>query len=329
MGRVHPLIAPLLFLVTPGCSGAQPVDANAPLILERSIELPGVKGRIDHMAVDLTNMRLFVAEVAQGSVDEVDLGAGKVVGRIAGLRGPQGVAWLPLRNELVVASDDGTVRFYGANLEEKARVGLGDDADNVRIDPRNSHVIVGYGKGGLAVIDPVGHTVLSRLSLPGHPEGFQLSGAHAYINVPDDGSIIAADIDRQQVLARWPTGLHRLNFPMALAPGGRSITIAYRFPAALASINTATGGTTSIAAGCGDADDVFEVNGHVLMICGSGQVNVSMPNGKVAQMGTRKGARTGLYVPELGRLLIAAPAGVTSAAVLILKPGIDLLPRNP
>jgi len=115
------------------------------------------------------------------------------------------------------------------------------DADNVRIDQRNSHVIVGYGNGGLAVIDPVTHAVLGRLTLPGHPEGFQLFGAHAYINVPDDGSVISADIDRQQVLARWPTDWHRLNFPMAIAPDGKFIAIAYRLPAALAVIDTVSG----------------------------------------------------------------------------------------
>jgi hypothetical protein len=31
---------------------------------------------------------------------------------------------------------------------------LGSDADNVRIDPRTGNAIVGYGSGGLAIIDP-------------------------------------------------------------------------------------------------------------------------------------------------------------------------------
>ena len=34
------------------------------------------------------------------------------------------------------------------------RIDLGDDADNVRIDPQRGQVLVGYGKGALAVIDP-------------------------------------------------------------------------------------------------------------------------------------------------------------------------------
>lgn len=77
--------------------------------------------------------------------------------------------------------------------------------------------------------------------LPAHPEGFRLSGAHVYINVPDDGSVIAADIDRGRQLVRWPTGLHRLNFPIAVDPSEERITIAYRLPATLATIDAASG----------------------------------------------------------------------------------------
>lgn len=103
----------------------------------------------------------------------------------------------------MVACGDGSVRFYDTELHERARIALEDDADNVRVDPRNGHVIVGYGKGGLATIDPVRHTVLARLALPGHPEGFRLSGSRAYINIPDDGSVIAADIDQEN---NWHAG---------------------------------------------------------------------------------------------------------------------------
>jgi hypothetical protein len=34
------------------------------------------------------------------------------------------------------------------------RIDLGDDADNVRVDRARNWVLVGYGKGALALIDP-------------------------------------------------------------------------------------------------------------------------------------------------------------------------------
>ena len=311
--------AAALLLALPGCSQAQPTDPHSPLVLERTISLPDTRGRIDHLAVDLADHRLFVAEIANGTVDEVDLEAGKVIGRIAGLGEPQGVAWLPATHELVVACGDGSVRFYDTELHERARIALEDDADNVRVDPRNGHVIVGYGKGGLATIDPVRHTVLARLALPGHPEGFRLSGSRAYINIPDDGSVIAADIDQGKQLARWPTGLHRLNFPMAVEPSGNRIVIAYRLPAALATIDTASGQTLSLGSACGDADDLFLVRDHILLVCGAGHVDVIGADGQSAWAQTAGGARTGLYVPELDRLFGAVPAHGHPAAIWALK----------
>src|SRR3546814_6681552 len=72
-----------------------------------TIPLPDTKGRIDHLAVDLADRRLFVAEIDNGTVDAIDLDTGKVIGRIVGLAEQQGVAWLPAENELVVAFGDG------------------------------------------------------------------------------------------------------------------------------------------------------------------------------------------------------------------------------
>ena len=52
----------------------------------------GIPGRIDHMAYDPATRRLFIACVANGSVEVIDLDAGKRIGTIGRLPGPQGVA---------------------------------------------------------------------------------------------------------------------------------------------------------------------------------------------------------------------------------------------
>ena len=38
------------------------------LVLTQTIDLPGVKGRIDHLDIDLEGNRLFVAALAAGSL---------------------------------------------------------------------------------------------------------------------------------------------------------------------------------------------------------------------------------------------------------------------
>jgi hypothetical protein len=313
-----------LALTATGCAAAPPVfqstDPHSPLLRQQVIPLPGVKGRIDHLAVDVAGQRLFVAEIVNSSVDEIDLKAGKVIGRISGLKDPQGLAWLADRGELVVACGDGSVHFYsGADRHELARLTPGDDADNIRVDPRNGHVIVGYGAGGLATIDPATHRLVGRVTFNGHPEGFRLLGGQAYVNVPDKHAVLRLDLDQGRQLASWSTGLHRLNFPLAIDESGRWFDIVYRLPAALARLDASSGEVQFIQSICGDADDLFLVDDRDLVVCGAGHVDV-VRNGKIeARVETGGGARTGLYVVELRTLFVALPSRGAPAAIWGLR----------
>ena len=49
--------------------------AAEPLRFVDTIPLPGVEGRIDHMALDIAGQRLFVAALGNNTVEVVDLGA--------------------------------------------------------------------------------------------------------------------------------------------------------------------------------------------------------------------------------------------------------------
>ena len=131
-----------------------------PLLLDAKIPLGAVAGRIDHFAYDAGRRRLFVAELGNNSVGIVDLKAGKLAGRLQGLSEPQGVAWHEASQTLWVANaGDGSVRIYQGSrdsdaLQPAGSLALGDDADNIRLDRWRDRLVVGYGKGALAVIDP-------------------------------------------------------------------------------------------------------------------------------------------------------------------------------
>src|SRR4051812_27232085 len=104
-----------------------------PLRLVQTIPLPGVRGRFDHFAIDLKAQRVFVAALGNNTVEILDVAGGKRGGTLTGLRKPQDVAYLPSRNQFVVASgDDGTVKFCNASTYavEHTLTSL-DDADNV------------------------------------------------------------------------------------------------------------------------------------------------------------------------------------------------------
>ncbi len=304
-----------------------------PLVLERTIPLTGVSGRIDHMAVDLRRKRLFIAELGNGSVDVVDLAEGKPVQRIAGLREPQGIGYAPQADLLAVASaGDGSVRlFQGEDLQPAGVIALGEDADNVRLDARTGQLVVGYGSGGLAALDPVSRSVVSRMALPAHPESFQIdpSNRWAYVNVPDAAQVAVVDLAAGKQVASWrvPGGL-RQNFPMALDAADPALATVFRSPARLVLLDTRTGAVTANLAICGDADDgFFDVKRRRLYVsCGEGAVDVLQGDATgyhpLARIPTRPGARTSLFVPELDRLFVAARASAsgTDAAILVFRP---------
>jgi YVTN family beta-propeller protein len=149
------LFSAAMLLLTAAPSQAQ--NAELPVLsLETKIVLGDVSGRIDHMAFDPARNRLFVAELENNSLGVVDLNERKVVHEITGLAEPQGVAYEPASDTLYVANGgDGSVRLYrGADYAETGRIALGDDADNIRIHPGTGHILVGYGAGAIATINP-------------------------------------------------------------------------------------------------------------------------------------------------------------------------------
>lgn len=319
---------PLILAALAGSAscGKSATGVVAPLKLERTIELHNTSGRIDHMAIDLTHHRLFVAEVGNGTVDVIDLARDLVVGRITGLKEPQGLAWLPDREELAVANGgDGTVRFYrGSDLAASGVMPFGDDADNLRVDPRNDHLVLGYGAGALAVIDTASRSVLQRVKLPGHPEGFRLFGDKAIVNIPDARRVLAVNLASGMVEASW-RAKYRLNFPMAV--DRNTAALVFRWPARLVLMNIPTGTVTTDISTCGDSDDVFfdSSRQRIIVSCGSGVVQVfGQSSGAYHSMGTtvtRRGARTALFVPELDRLFVAVRASEGQPAeIRIFRP---------
>lgn len=133
-------------------------QSKTPLRLEKTIPMPDVQGRIDHMSFDAESGRLFVAALGNNTAEVIDIRQGKRVHSISGLHEPQGVLYLPGSSLLYVANgEDGTLRIFdGRSYEPVTSIKLGDDADNIRWDAGAKQVYVGYGSGVLAAVDEKG-----------------------------------------------------------------------------------------------------------------------------------------------------------------------------
>jgi YVTN family beta-propeller protein len=304
-------------------SSAQPVNVD-PLRLESKIQLGDVRGRIDHMAVDLVRNRLFVAELGNNSVGVVDVASGKVVQRIKKLTEPQGIGYELATDTLFVANaGDGSVRmFRGGDLSEIGRIKLGDDADNVRIDAPRQRVLVGYGEGAIAVIGLSQQRKTSEFGVPAHPEGFQIDHGtgRIYVNVPGAGAIIVLDSTGGTPPVTWLLRGVGGNFPIALDEEKRRVFVAFRGPTKLGVFSTDDGHSLASVDLCGDADDVFvdEKRHRAYVSCGQGYIDVFDTDDpgyrRLARIPTIPGARTAYFVPSLDRFFLGVRATISEPA---------------
>ena len=88
MKRINVIIAPILFLfILPGILGSCTSTVrsengdNPDFHLIKTIPLPHVSGRIDHLSIDLKNHRLFISALGYNSVIVLDLKKEKIIHR--------------------------------------------------------------------------------------------------------------------------------------------------------------------------------------------------------------------------------------------------------
>jgi len=304
---------------------------TAGLRLEAKIPIGNVNGRIDHMAIDLARQRLFVAELGNNTVGVVDLNGHNVIRSMTGLKEPQGVAYLPATDTLYIANGgDGSVRqFRGPDYTAAGQIDLGDDADNIRLDIPANRIVVGYGSGGLAVIDAASSRKIADIPLSVHPESFQLDpgSKRIFVNLPKAEAIAVVDGQSGKQIATWPTKIAGGNFPMALEQDAQHALVAFRNPAKLGAFSMEDGHLIASPDICGDADDLFvdAKRRRVYISCGEGFLDVlDSAQGayrRVTRIATVAGARTSLFVPEMDRLMLAVRAsGQEAAAIWVFQP---------
>lgn len=313
--------------------GAAPLVHAAgepPLALVATIPLPDVKGRIDHLDVDVKGHRLFIAALGNNTVEVLDIGANRNAKSIPGFGEPQGLAYLPDSSRLYVANGSaGRVDILdGGSLGPVQRIVNLEDADNVRYDNVQRTVVIGYGKGLRIVRADTGESA-GDIALSGHPESFQLeqNRSRAFVNVPSARQVAVVDRAKREVIATWEVPDARENFPMALDEKGRRLFVGTRSPGILLVYDTDSGKVIAKLPIGGDTDDIFfdPDRRRVYVICGEGRIDIIRADSRdryasEGSIQTAPRARTGLFTPYDGKLYVAAPAaGASAARVLVYQ----------
>jgi len=317
------ILVPCVSLVLP--AGLQADDVLGPAA---TIDLPSVKGRIDHVGVDLKGRRLFIAALGNDTLEVIDVGSGHRERSLDGFGEPQGVLYLPEFNRLFVAngSANRVDILDGTSLARIKSVERLNDADNVRYDAGARKVYVGYGNGALRAFDPARGDSSGDIPLAAHPESFQLEtrGTRIFVNVPPARHVAVVDRAKQSVVATWDVPGAESNYPMALDEPGRRLFVGARKPAVLLVYDIDSGKVVAKQPIGEDTDDIFfdPQRKRLYVICGQGRIDIVRQESPdryslEGMVRTAPRARTGLLVPEEGRLYVAAPAIGTSPARLL------------
>jgi DNA-binding beta-propeller fold protein YncE len=315
----------ILLLAFAALSHAQ---SHGPLQLKKTISMPDVQGRLDHMFFDTQSGRLFVAALGNNTIEVIDVRQGKRVHTISGLHEPQGVLYLSGPNRVYVANGgDGTLRIFdGRSYKPVATTKLGDDADNIRWYEVERKIYVGYGTGALAAVDENG-TKVSEILLDAHPESFRLEphGTRIFVNLPESRKIAVVDKKAGAILAAWTTDDALENFPMALDEANRRLFVVCRRPARLLALDIDSGRIVGTWPSVGDCDDVFydAATKRIYATGGQGRISVfqrSRPDhyNEIATISTRKGTRTSFFSPETHSLFVAARRQGSDAAAIYI-----------
>jgi DNA-binding beta-propeller fold protein YncE len=292
-------------------------SADPPLKLEKTIPLKGPAGRLDHLALDAKHGRLFVANMANASLDVVDLRAGKLLRQIPGQKGIQGIAYAPDLDRIFVGNGGTGVCnvFDGKDYKLLKAIPLAD-ADNVRYQRPGRRVYVAHADKALAVIGAKSLKLRADIKLPGPPEAFQLEKRRPrlYLNTPARRQVVVIATDRDKVVGRYQLKGAGGNYPLALDEANRRLFVGCRQKPMIVVLDCDSGKELSRVEIPGDVDDLFfdAKNRRLYASCGEGFVAVLGRRGKdryelVAKLPTAGLARTSLFDPRGGRLYVIVP----------------------
>ena len=330
----------LATLVTISAQGQE--AKRGPLRLVQTIPMPNVKGRIDHMDVDVKRRRLFVSGLENGSEEVIDLGSGKWLRSLSGFKKPQGVVYAAGVNKLFVASgDDGLLRVFGGNaLEPLDSIKLDSGPNRITYDPRAKLAYVGYdGKDGgktygeIAIVDARSDRHIGDIRVDSHPAEIALdtTGQRLYVLLPRVDKVQVIDIATERVVTSWPLSSQRPG-DADLEPTLHRLFIGTHTPPQMVVIDTRTGKEISSLATVEGMDGVAYDMRHKRIYVSGGrgfdtgavyiyQLEDADHYKDLGQVATRPGAGTSFWSPELNRYYVAAPAhDDTEAAILVYEP---------
>jgi DNA-binding beta-propeller fold protein YncE len=323
------LAAPLLF------AGAVKSETQ-PLKLVRTIKLPGeIKGRFDHLAVDVTGNRLFATPEDNHAVLGFELKSGKLIHIIKDIGKPHAILCRDDLKQIYVTDGDASdLKIYdGKTYAPKSSVKLLEDADSIGYDPKMKYLYIDNGGGDvhqtysmLSVVDTTDGKKLADINVDGETlEAMALepSNSKMYVNNKAKNRVDVIDREKREILTSWPISKGKTNVAMALDEGNHRLFVAC--PSGdLVVFDTTSGkeiATLPITKGVDDL--VFDKENKRIYSAADGFVDVyqqEIPDSYKLAAKVRSGpaGRTARLVPELKRYFVAVPQHETTPSEVLV-----------
>ena len=325
-----------IFLLSAQLGAAQ---TTAPLKLATKYEMPAsVKGRFDHLAIDIAGNRLFVVGEEAQQVLIFDLAGGKFI-RAIKVDHPHAVLVREDLNRIYITDEGkGVLNIYdGKTYDLLKAVTLKVDTDSIGYDPATHYLYIDNGGDNahetftmLSVVDTTAGAKLADIKIDGdtlEAMALEKSGDRLFLNNPAKNEVEVIDRKTNALIARWPVKLGKSNATMALDESGHRLFVGCR-SGAIVIFDSQTGKELqALSAGKGVDDLMFDPASHRIYATsgGTGAVDVFNENDpdhykSLGNTPSGPGAKTGLLVPQLSRLFVAVPPrGTTPGEVYVYQ----------
>lgn len=343
------LILTALLLV--GClalGGAQGLAAGRPLLFEKTMMIPGIPvgPYSDHLALDLTQARLFATPQAARAVAVLDLKDGRLLKMIRDVGNPHGIFYSATLQRLFVADGDGgdLKVFSGASYSLIRTIPLSKGADALVYDPRTRLLYVNNGGDDagmdhslVSVVDTVRMAKIADIPIaaPGLEGSTIDSGRQLlYVNLDTESAIAVVDLRKRRTVVTWklPLDGHHRNMGSALDAANARLYVACRDSEMYGSIvvlDVHNGRPVATLPIGGWADGIFidQKRQRIYVSTGVGHIDTYSigPNDayrRLPTVDTAILAKTSLYSDELGLMYVDVPhlGDFGSAQVMVFAP---------
>ncbi|HXQ25322.1 MAG TPA: hypothetical protein VN822_02835 [Candidatus Acidoferrales bacterium] len=309
-------------------------QAPAPLSLATKYEMPdSVKGRFDHLGVDVRGNRLFLAAETDHEVLVLDLRNGKFIRAIEGIQIPHTIFCREDLNRIYITDGGaGELKIYdGKSYDLLKTVPLKVDADSIGYDPATHYLYIDSGGGEahetfsmFSAVDTASGEKVADIQIDGdtlEAMALETSGPRIYVNNRAKNEVSVIDRQTRALVASWPVTLGKVNVAMALDEPAHRLFVACR-SGQIVIFDTQTGKELQALPIAKGVDDlIFDpASKRIYASCGAEQGSTAVYREddadhytSIGQIPSGPGGKNELLVSQLGRYFVIVPPRANAA----------------